>query len=521
MDRAGVLRYTGPLERGTDRLRSGLPTRGPPHGSACGLRGTIALRPIFHVIGILLSVLGIGMLVPALADASAGHPDWTTFVGASAVTLTFSGGMVLATSGKFQQFTIRQHFLLTSLSWVVLAAFGALPFMISGLKLSFTDAYFEAISGLSTTGATMIVGLNEAPPGILLWRSLLNWFGGIGIIVMAIAVLPVLRVGGMQLFRTESSDKGDKPFATVQDTAGAIAMIYMTLTIAATVGFHLAGMRWFDAVCHAMSAISTGGFSTKDQSLAWFESHGVLWVATVTMLAGAVPLTWYIRLMRDPRSGFFSDAQVLGLFAVVLAAVTAMTGWTWAALEMPLWDAATHSAINVTSVITTTGYVSADYSTWGSFAMVAFFFMFFVGGCTGSTAGSIKIFRWQVLLQSMLTQMQRMLKPHRVLVPLYQGKRLDEDVIASVINFVFAYMAAFGILSLAVAAMGVDFLTATTAVAGTLSGAGPGLGPVVGPAGSFAPLPDAAKWLLSFCMLLGRLEVFTVMVLLLPSFWRD
>jgi trk system potassium uptake protein TrkH len=485
------------------------------------LRGTIALRPIFHVIGILLSVLGLGMLVPALADVAAGNPDWSAFVGASAATLTVSGGMVLATSGEYKNFTVRQHFLLTALSWVVLAAFGALPFMISTLQLSFADAYFEAISGLSTTGSTVILGLDTAPPGVLLWRALLSWFGGIGIIVMAIAVLPVLRVGGMQLFRTESSDKGDKPFATVQDTAGAISMIYLSLTLLSAVAYHLAGMSWFDAICHAMTSVSTGGFSTKDASLAWFDSHAVLWVATLTMICGALPLTWYIRVLRNVRGGIAGDSQVKVLLGVLVIACGAMTLWTWQVVGMPLWDALTHSTMNVTSIITTTGYVSADYSTWGSFATVAFFFFLFIGGCTGSTTGSIKIFRWQVLAQSMLTQMQRMLKPHRVLVPLYQGKPLDDDVIGSVINFAFAYMIAFGILSLLVAAMGVDFLTATTAVAASLGGAGPGLGPIVGPAGTFAPLPDAAKWVMSFCMLLGRLEVFTVLVLILPSFWRD
>lgn len=484
--------------------------------------GRIALRPVFHVIGILLTILGLGMLVPALADVAVGNPDWTTFVGASAATLGVSGGMVLATaSDEPQPFTIKQHFLLTALAWTILALFGALPFMLSALRLSFTDAYFEAMSGL-TTGATVIVGLDQAPPGILLWRSLLNWFGGIGIIVMAIAVLPILRVGGMQLFRMESSDKSDKPFATVQDTVGAIALTYLALTLLSTVAFHHAGMGWFDAVNHAMSAVSTGGFSTKDASLAWFDSQAVLWVATASMIAGAVPLTWYIRSLRGTRRRpLLGDSQVNTLLLILALCSAAMTAWAYWVVGLPFWDAFGHATMNVTSIITDTGLVSADYSTWGSFPIVAFFFFYFIGGCTGSTSGSIKIFRWQVLALSMLNQMRRMLKPHRVLVPLYQGKPLDEDVIGSVINFAFAYMMAFGILALVVAAMGIDFLTAASAVASTLAGAGPGLGPVIGPSGSYQPLPDAAKWVLSFTMLLGRLEVFTVLVLFLPSFWRD
>ncbi len=486
------------------------------------LIGRNTLRPVFHIIGILLTILGLGMLLPAVADAAVGNPDWTAFVGASAATLAVSGGMVLATSSREpEHFTIKQHFLLTALAWVILTTFGALPFMMSAVKLSFTDAFFEAMSGLSTTGATVIVGLDNAPPGVLLWRALLAWFGGVGIIFMAIAILPVLRVGGMQLFRTESSDKSDKPFATIKDTVGAIAQIYLALTILSIIAFHLAGMNWFDALCHAMAAIATAGFSTKDASIGWFDSQAILWVATFSMLGGSVPLTWYIRSLRTPRATLLGDSQVNTLLIVLVLCCGAIAAWAHLVIGMPLWDALSHSTMNVTSIITTTGFVSVDYSTWGGFPIVAFFFFFFIGGCTGSTTGSIKIFRWQVLAQSMLNQMQRMLKPHRVLVPLYQGKPLPEEVTGSVINFTFAYMAAFGIIALILAAMGIEFLTAASSSAATLGAVGPGLGPIVGPAGTYQPLPDAAKWVLSFAMLLGRLEVFTVMVLFLPTFWRD
>lgn len=485
------------------------------------MQGRITFRPVFHIIGVLLTVLGLGMLIPALADASVGNPDWTAFVGASAATLAVSGGMYLGTAGEIETISVRQTFLLTSLSWVVLATFGALPFLFSSIHLDFTDAYYESMSGLTTTGGTVIVGLDYAPPGILLWRALLNWFGGVGIIVMAIAVLPMLRVGGMQLFRTESSDKSDKPFATVADTAGAIAITYAVLTILSAVLFHIAGMGWFDAVCHAMAAVSTGGLSTKDSSLGFFDSHAVLWVATISMIAGATPLTWYIRILRDTRGLARLDRQVAAMLKVLAVCIAAITLWAWLEVEMSFWDALSHSAVNVTSIITDTGFVSTDYSAWGSFPIVAFFFFYFIGGCTGSTSGSIKIFRWQVLAQSMRRQMLRMLKPRRVVVPLYNDKPLDQDVMDSVINFAFAYMASFGILSLAMAALGVDFLSAASSVASALAGAGPGLGPLVGPSGTFAPLPDAGKWLLCVAMLLGRLEVFTVLVLLIPSFWKD
>ncbi|KJB94999.1 potassium transporter TrkH [Skermanella aerolata KACC 11604] len=479
------------------------------------------VRPVFHIIGILLAVLGVGMLVPALLDSAIGHSDWIVFVTSSAITIGAAGALYLGTSGPIERFGVKQTFLLTTMAWVVLAVFGALPFMMSTTQLDFTDAFYEAMSGLSTTGGTVIVGLDNAPPGVLLWRALLNWFGGIGIIVMAIAILPVLRVGGMQLFRTESSDRGDKPFATVRDTANGITLTYLGLTVFSTVLFNLAGMDWFDAVCHAMAAVSTGGFSTKDASLGYFESIPILWVAVVSMISGAVPLTYYIRLLRNFGGAALADSQVWTLMGILVVSVGAMTGWAYFEVGLEFVPALSHSAVNVVSIITDTGFVSTDYSTWGGFPMVTFFFFFFIGGCTGSTSGSIKIFRWQILFGSMQAQMIRMLQPHRVVVRTYNGKPVQPDVVDGVINFVFAYILSYVILTLMIAATGLDMLTASSSVASALAGAGPGLGPVVGPAGTFAPLPDAAKWVLCLAMLLGRLEVFTVIVLFTRTFWRS
>jgi trk system potassium uptake protein TrkH len=477
------------------------------------------LRPVLHIIGILLAILGIGMLIPAAVDANVGNSDGVAFVLGSAITLAAAGGLYLGTRGPVERFDVRQTFLLTTLAWIVLALFGTLPLMMSSLHLRFVDAFYESMSGLSTTGGTVIVGLDHAAPGILLWRALLNWFGGIGIIVMAIAILPVLRVGGMQLFRTESSER-DKPFATVQDTAAAISLTYVSLSVLSAILFRAAGMNWFDSICHAMAAVSTGGFSTKDASLGWYDSIPVLWAATVSMIMGAIPLTYYIRLMRNFGGFALADSQVRALMAILIATIGAMTLWAMQVVGLPFVQALSHSAVNVTSIITDTGFVSTDYSTWGGFPMVAFFFFYFIGGCTGSTSGSVKIFRWQILFGSMQAQMIRMLQPHRVVVRTYNGKPVQPDVVDGVINFVFAYILSYVMLTLLIAAMGLDLLTASSAVASALAGAGPGLGPIVGPAGTFAPLPDAAKWVLAVAMLLGRLEVFTVIVLFTRTFWR-
>lgn len=486
-----------------------------------GLASRTAVGPVFHIIGLLLTILGFGMLVPAAVDAASRNVDWQAFIGASAATLVVSGGMVLATSGRIERFSVKQTFLLTTLAWIILATFGALPFMLSALGMSVTDSFYEAMSGLSTTGGTVIIGLDTAPPGVLLWRALLNWFGGVGIIVMAIAILPVLRSGGMQLFRTESSDKGDKPFATVQDTAGAIAVTYLILSLISAVLYRAAGMSWFDAICHAMAAVSTGGFSTKDASIGYYQSHAIIWVTTFSMMLGALPLTYYIRLLRNFRGAIFSDSQVVTLIIILVASITAMTAWTILVVHLPPWEAFTQSAMNVTSIITDCGLVSTDYGQWGTFAVAAFFFFYFIGGCTGSTSGSIKVFRWQILFCAMGIQMARMLQPHRVVLPVYHGKAVDQDVIESVINLVVAYIVSFAALSLALACMNLDFLTSASAVASALAGAGPGLGPIVGPSGNYATVPDAAKWVLSAAMLIGRLEVFTVLVLFSRAFWRD
>ncbi len=482
----------------------------------------LVLGPVLHIVGILLSVLGLAMLVPALVDAVAGHQGWGAFVGGSAITLTVSGSLVLATQGTIERFTVKQTFLLTTLAWLVLSGFGAVPLALSSLALSPTDAMFEAVSGLTTTGATVVTRLDDAPASVLLWRALLHWYGGVGIIVMAIAVLPILRIGGMQLFRTESSDRGDKPFATVRDTAWAIAATYLALTVVSTAAFGVAGMTALDAVCHAMSAIATGGFSTHDASLGHYDQAAVGWVAVASMASAALPLTFYIRLLRSGFArGRFADTQVITLIAVLLVAWTAMAVWTHLELAIPPLEAFTTSAVNITAVITGTGFASANYSAWGGFAVIMVFLCFFVGGCTGSTTGSIKIFRWQILLRAMLIQLIRMQQPHRVMVIRYHGQRVDRDVIESVINFVVAFLVCLALVTLILAAMGLEVVTAVSAAAATITNVGPGLGPVVGPAGTYASLPDAAKWVLCLAMLLGRLEVFTVLVLLTPAFWRD
>lgn len=478
-------------------------------------------RPILFVIGILLVTLALAMGVPALVDLASGHPDWQVFTAAMAVTLFVGTALVITNRGPRFSLSIRQAFILTTLSWLALTTFAALPFTFSELELTYAEAFFEAMSGITTTGSTVIVGLDLAPPGILIWRALLQWLGGIGIIVMAVAVLPMLQVGGMQLFRMESSEQSEKILPRAAQIAGGIGGIYLFLTVVCAIAYQLAGMTGFDAVAHAMTTIATGGFSTSDSSIGLFRNPAVDYVAVVFMLMGGMPFVLYLQAMRGRPGLLFRDSQVHWFLGIVVIAATAVTLWLLHHDTMPMADAVRYALFNVASVITGTGYATADYSAWGSFALTGFFLLMFIGGCAGSTACGIKIFRFQVLYATARVQLLRLIQPHGVFIPYYNNRRIPESVSLAVMGFFFMFMVCFALLSAALGIIGLDFLTSVSGAATAIANVGPGLGTVIGPAATFAPLPEPALWVLSFAMLLGRLELFTVLVLFLPRFWRD
>lgn len=481
------------------------------------------MLPVAYLVGqVLMAVSGL-MLFPMSVDMAAGNDDWQAF--AMAAALAFFLGFVMRRSGRGSLkggLTIRQAFLLTPLSWMMVATIGALPFFFSDFGLtsgSVTNAFFESMSGLTTTGSTVIGNLNEAPPGFLLWRAILQWAGGIGIIGVAIAVLPTLGIGGMQLFRTESSDRSEKVMPKVRQIAMAVAMVYLGLTILAGICYWLAGMTPFEAVAHALTTLSTGGFSTSDQSFGAWQDNGIQWIATIFMLAGGIPFVLYIRFMAGERSALW-DSQVraflifLGLAATGIAFYLLVTG------QYGVEAAFRNAAFSVVSVVTTTGYATADYSTWGGVAVGAFFGLTFMGGCTGSTSGGIKIFRFQVLILLLRSHFRSLLYPRGVFPRSYNDKPLGNDVVASVIVFFAIFFVCYSLITIALMAMDLDFLTSASAAVTALANVGPGLGDTIGPAGNFSTLPAAAKWVLSFAMLLGRLELFTVLILFMPRFWR-
>ncbi|MEW5964639.1 MAG: TrkH family potassium uptake protein [Pseudomonadota bacterium] len=480
----------------------------------------IKIRPILFAVGLMLCAIAAGMLLPAGVDVADGNEGWQVFFASSIATFFIGGLMVLVGyEDEPSRIGVKEGFLLTTISWVVVTAFAAIPFF--GLGLTYTDAYFEAMSGITTTGSSVIVGLDKIPRGILLWRALLNGIGGLGIIVMAIIMLPFLRVGGMQLFQAESSDRSEKIVPRAIELTLAIAAVYAILLFACAALFHLFGMTLFDAICHALASVATGGFSTHDESFGFFRSAALEWIAVLFMILGALPFVLFIRMGRGELSAPFGDSQVRGFVAFLFAVVVILGVWLTITQGIALNDALRKAAFNVVSIATTTGFASEDYMKWGPFAVGIFFLLTFVGGCSGSTSGAIKVYRLQVAGLLTKSHFLHLISPNRVVTLVYNGRRLPEDVPFSVVAFLAIYMTTVGIFTVLLSAMGLDLVTALSSSAQALGNVGPGLGDIVGPAGNYASLPAPAKWALALGMLLGRLELFTVLVLLRPEFWRS
>ncbi|MCI0756860.1 TrkH family potassium uptake protein [Teichococcus vastitatis] len=482
-----------------------------------------AMRPVLHLSGFMLLALSGFMLLPAAVDGLYGNPDWKPFLLASLGVAIVAALMVRATRCNLASgLTLRQAFVLTPLSWALTSAAAAIPFFLSaqpGLGGHLTHSYFEAVSGLTTTGATVMSGLDHAPPGILLWRSLLQWLGGIGIIATVVAILPALGVGGMQLFRTESSDRSEKVLPRARQIAKAITIVYATLTLACGIAYFLAGMAPFEAVTHALSTISTAGFSTADTSLARWQIPAVHWIATCGMLAGALPFVLYVRALRGDWA-LWRDPQVRSFLGLILVVSGLLALWLWGRGLYGPEAAIRHAMLSVVSVVTTTGFASSDYTTWGNAATGLFYGLMFIGGCTGSTSGGMKIFRFEVVALMLRAHFLRLLYPRGVFPRVYGGKPLPDDVVGSVVVFFALYFICYGALTIALMLFELDFLTSASAAVSMLSNVGPGLGTSIGPSGNYAAIPAGAKWLLCFAMLLGRLELFTVLILFMPRFWR-
>jgi len=462
------------------------------------------------------------MLAPAIADLQDDSRAAHAFFGSALAALAVGGVMALSGRGSSNRLTARGAIILTGGSWAVLALVAAVPLKLALPWLSWTDAMFEATSGITTTGATVLTGLSELPAGVLLWRSILQWIGGVGIIVTAMAIWPLLGIGGMQLFRLESSDTSEKALPRAGQIAGAVGLIYLALTFACFMAYIAADMTAFDAVNHAMTTVATGGFSTRDASMGAFTAGGADLVALVFMVLAGLPFMLYVRAAQGRPDLLLLDSQARTFLLVALVAATVLTIYLvtsdpHASGGLPAWRLA---AVNAVSVLTGTGYASTDFHAWGGGAAAIFFVLMFIGGCAGSTTCSVKIFRYQIAASAMNAYIAQYARPHAVKPVRYRNQVVPDETVRSVLGFFFLFFATFAVSASLLSFLGLDTVTAVSGAATTLANVGPGLGPVIGPAGSFQPLPDAAKWVMTANMLIGRLEIMVMLVMLAPGFWR-
>lgn len=460
------------------------------------------------------------MFVPCMVSLYLGTADIKAFFISEAITVTVALSMIFIRKEVPDRLSVRDVFLLTVLAWCLVCLFGALPFILSHTVSNVTDAIFESVSAVTTTGATVITGLDSLARDILLWRSMMQWIGGLGIVALGAAVLPFLRIGGMRLFRAESSDFSEKTLPHTRRYLIRLLMVYMIISMACTVAYIIAGMTPFDAINHAMTTVSTGGFSTHDASMAFFDSVAVESVAMVFMLIAAVPFVMFLPLFSGKLGTLKPDAQVRSMLASYAAIIVLLVWWLDWDDQSSMLEWIRYSAFHVISIGTTTGYVSTDYASWGSFSAVVFFFLTFVGGCSGSTSGGIKIFRFKIAFILFRETLQRLLHPNAVLMRSMEGHRVTDDIVASVVAFALAFACTVGVVAILLAGAGNDFVTSFSAASTAVANVGPGIGDVVGPVSNFSSLNDASKWILSFAMLLGRLEIFTVLIVLTPAFWR-
>lgn len=479
------------------------------------------ILPVIQILGFLLILLSFFMTLPVNLLVLEETPDWLAFV--KSASICFGVGLVCFFSSGRKRHALkqRQMFILTVSAWIVIPLFSSLPLLLSDLKLSVTDAFFESISGVTTTGSTVMSGLDNLPGDILLWRSIMQWMGGIGIIGMAVAILPFLRIGGMRLFATESSEWTEKAVPRTNRLARGLVFSYLALTLGCFFTYWALGMDFFNAVNHALTTVSTGGYSTSDSSMGQFDQLSILFASSIFMMLGGIPFFLFVRLLNGQVQPLLRDQQIhfflkfLLVIASLIAIYRVVNEGTF-----PV-DAFVHALFNVTSVVTTTGYASQDYSLWGPFVVVLFFFLTFVGGCSGSTSGGMKIFRFQLSMLLLREQVLRLLHPNAVIARHYNGRIISDEIVASSVAFSFIFLATLAVVAAVLAALGLDLVTSLTGAATALANVGPGLGNTIGPAGNFQTLPNAAKWVLMAAMLLGRLELLSVFVMFSPHFWRS
>ncbi len=474
-------------------------------------------KTVFFTLGILQIILGLSMIAPILAQFFYNELD-SGFISSGIVTIIFGVLFLLTNLDHDKKISLPQAFLLTALSWLSIAIFGSLPFVFSEINLSVTDAFFESMSGITTTGSTIITNLNETPKSILLWRGMLQWLGGIGIIVMAITLMPLMNIGGMQLFMISTSNTPEKILPKSKEIALRLILVYSGLTFICALFYKIFGMNFFDSIVHSMTTIATGGFSNYNQSIGYFDSSLIELTSIIFIILGSIPFIAYIKYLNGDKKIFFNDTQIKTFFKIVIFSILLM--YFYLSIKNQNISDIRSVAFNVISILTGTGYVTQNFSEWGQFPLIYFLILMFIGGCAGSTACGIKIFRVQILFQFISAQLKKIIYPRGIFKIKYENSNIDEKFLASIISFIFLYIVIFFVITALLSTSGLDLTTSISAAATSISNVGPGLGDIIGPNGNFSNLSDFSKWILSLSMILGRLELFAVLVLFIPSFWR-
>ena len=475
-------------------------------------------KTVFFTLGILQIILGIFMLIPLIVQFVYNQLD-SSFLGSSIVTIIFGTLFFLSNLDHDKRLNLQQAFLLTALSWLSIALFGSLPFVFSNVEFSFTNAFFESMSGITTTGSTIIPNLESIPKGILFWRAILQWLGGIGVIVMAITLMPIMNVGGMQLFQISNSDSSEKILPKSKEIALRLIYIYSGLTALCALSYKILGMNIFDSLTHSMTTIATGGFSNYNDSIGFFNSISIEISAMIFIILGSLPFIAYIKFLSGNNKILISDVQIKTFIKIIIFSIIILS--IYLSFVNPNQINLRSIFFNVISILTGTGYVNAQYDNWGSFPIILFLALMFIGGCAGSTTCGIKIFRIQILYSFIVNQLKKIIYPKGIFILKYDQNPVDNKFISSIISFIYLYLVIFFTITALLSLSGLDFITAISGAATSISNVGPGLGSIIGPNGNFSSLPDISKWILSLGMILGRLELFAILVLFLPSFWRN
>ena len=477
-------------------------------------------KTVFFTLGILQIILGISMMIPIIFQLIFQELD-SSFIGAGIITIVFGVLFSLSNLDHQKKLNLQQAFLLTALSWVSIAIFGSLPFIFSELELSVTDAFFESMSGITTTGSTIITNLDNSPKSILVWRAILQWLGGIGIIVMAITLMPIMNVGGMQLFKITSNDASEKILPKSKQISQRLIIIYSILTLMCATFYKIFGMSYFDSLTHSMTTIATGGFSNYNESIGYFQSASIEITAIIFIILGSIPFISYIKFLSGNKKIFISDSQIKSFLKIIILSIIILSIYLIFKNESISIKIFRQVTFNVVSILTGTGYVTHEFDDWGSFPLIFFLILMFIGGCAGSTACGIKIFRIQILGIFLINQLKKIIYPRGIFVNKYDNNNVDDKFMSSIISFIYLYIIIFFMITALLSLSGLDFITSISGAATSISNVGPGLGGIIGPNGNFSLIPDISKWVLSLAMILGRLELFAILVLFLPSFWRN